>query len=407
MSHANLEMLNKNLGRTFVSDPSVCPTLSRQPKDKGKRGFKSSILQRKPIAFSLFSGGGGLDIGVEQAGFQPLCCIEIDPHCCTTLTHNQPTYLKGARIINSDVREVSPNALMRDFDLKPGELDLLYGGPPCQTFSQIGKQDGLSDDRGLLLFEMPRFAKVLRPKVILIENVKALGTAKDLNGERGGVLKKLLLKLRNLGYTPHVKVVNSAEYGVAQLRERIFIVAVQAGYEFEFPEATHGPNGQGDRLTVKDALKGLRKPVGKERAKGNANNHVDITPAGDRLRISFVPEGSYLACSNAPAKIKGRLSKKDTTKFLRLSRDGQSNTLRCGEIFFHPLEDRYLTPREYMRIHGFPDNYCLQGPIRGRSGRVRHLDQHRQVANSVPPPVAKAVATQIFQTLSTMSDDGE
>ncbi len=407
MSRSNLQIRDRSQDYASGYKHMACGSSRGLMKNKSQKADKLQVLTQKPIAFSLFSGGGGLDIGMEQAGFQPLCCIEIDPHCCTTLTHNQPAYLKDARIINSDVRKVSPDALMRDFGLVPGELDLLYGGPPCQSFSQIGKQDGLSDDRGLLLFEMARFAQVLRPKVILIENVKALGTAKDLNGERGGVLKKLLLKLHKLGYATHVKVVNSAEFGVAQLRERIFIVAVQAGYEFEFPESTHGPNGKAARLTVGNALKGLRKPVGKEQAKGNTNNHVDITPAGDRLRISFVSEGSYLACANAPAKIKGRLSKKDTTKFLRLSRSGQSNTLRCGEIFFHPLEDRYLTPREYMRIHGFPDDYYLQGPIRGRSGRVRHLDQHRQVANSVPPPVAKAVATQILQTLSAMSDDGD
>src|SRR3546814_2549089 len=78
-----------------------------------------------------------------------------------------------------------------------------------------------------------------------------------------------------------------------------------------------------------------------------------------------------------------------TTKFLRLGRHKQSNTLRCGEIFFNPTEERYLTPREYMRLHGFPDDYALMAPVRGRSATVTNLDQHRQVANSVPPPVAR------------------
>jgi DNA (cytosine-5)-methyltransferase 1 len=88
-------------------------------------------------------------------------------------------------------------------------------------------------------------------------------------------------------------------------------------------------------------------------------------------------------------------------KFRRLSFSEPSLTLRCGEIFFHPVEDRYLTPREYMRIHGYPDDYVLKGPIRSRSGRVRHLDQHRQVANSVPPPVAYAISKQIVEFLGT------
>ena len=361
--------------------------------------------RRLPVAVSMFSGGGGLDIGVEQAGFQTLCCIEVDPHCCATLKHNQPAYLRHARIVHEDVRNISPSALMADLGLLVGELDLLYGGPPCQTFSQIGKQDGLSDDRGMLLFEMVRFAKHLRPKVILIENVKALTTAKGLDGVRGGVLKKLLSNLRKLGYTLHTKIINAAEHGVAQLRERLFIIATQPGRTFQFPEPSHGPERRYDYSTIGSALKGLRKPVGRDRRDAK-NNHVDITPDGDRRRISYVHEGSHLAASDAPPEIKGRLSKKDTTKFLRLSRQGLSNTLRCGEIFFHPVEDRYLTPREYMRIHGFPDDYYLQGPIRGRSGSVRHLDQHRQVANSVPPPVAQAVAAQIMETLLQESRNG-
>jgi DNA (cytosine-5)-methyltransferase 1 len=94
------------------------------------------------------------------------------------------------------------------------------------------------------------------------------------------------------------------------------------------------------------------------------------------------------------------LTKKDTTKFKRLSRQEPSNTLRCGEIFFHPKENRYLTPREYMRIHGYPDSYILRGPIRGRSGRVRHLDQHRQIANSVPPPIARLLAEEVLKVLN-------
>jgi DNA (cytosine-5)-methyltransferase 1 len=93
--------------------------------------------------------------------------------------------------------------------------------------------------------------------------------------------------------------------------------------------------------------------------------------------------------------IRGNLSKKDTTKYLRLDRNRPSNTLRCGEIFYHPTENRYLTPREYMRIHGFGDDYKLSGPVRSRTGSVKDLDQHRQVANSVPPPMAYVMGDKI------------
>lgn len=372
---------------------------------KLKKVSLSTNFNQKPKAISLFSGCGGLDIGVEAAGFKTLCCIEIDPYCCETLAHNQPTYIRNARILNQDICAVDPVTLMKEHGIAPGELDLLFGGPPCQTFSQIGKQDGLSDARGMLLFEIVRLAEALRPRALLIENVKALATAKDPNGRPGGVVAKLLSKLQKLGYSPYIKTLNAADYGVAQRRERLFIAAFQGDISFQFPNPSHGPKGQEDYKTVREALSGLGRTATRNR-RDREDNHVDVTPDGDKRRISYVPEGTYLAAANAPPDIKCRLTKKDTTKFLRLSRDGQSNTLRCGEIFFHPVKDRYLTPREYMRLHGFPDNYQLRGPIRGRSGRVRQLDQHRQVANSVPPPVAQAVASSIYALLADIKSHG-
>ena len=102
-----------------------------------------------------------------------------------------------------------------------------------------------------------------------------------------------------------------------------------------------------------------------------------------------------------PESQRRNLTRKDTTKFLRVHRDKPANTLRGGEIFFHPTEDRYLTPREYMRIHGYPDTYLLAGPIRGRTGTVKNLDQHRQIGNSVPPPLAYLIAKNISEVLDT------
>src|SRR3546814_12739412 len=101
---------------------------------------------------SLFSGGGGLDIGVHEADFRTLACIELDSNACETLRHNQDRYFPEATIINSDLNAVSLDALMKQCGIKAGELDLLFGGPPCQTFSQIGKQGSMRDERGKLLF---------------------------------------------------------------------------------------------------------------------------------------------------------------------------------------------------------------------------------------------------------------
>lgn len=359
----------------------------------------------KPTALSLFSGAGGMDLGIAQAGFDIIACIEIDPHCCETLRTWVAHEQRSTKIIEADIHTVNPAVLMEELGLRPGQLDLLFGGPPCQAFSQIGKRGSLEDERGELLFQMIRFAEVFRPQAIMIEQVKGLLNAPDHTGKVGGVFDLLLKQARNLGYDSKWQVINAADYGVPQARQRIFIIGTQPPSHFTFPSPTHAKLSNARRLfpatphmTVGEALNGLEQPS-QENSCSSDSNHVDITPAGDRRRIHGVPEGSHLAAQHhLPAEQRCNLTKKDTTKFRRLSRDALALTLRCGEIFFHPTEDRYLTPREYMRLHGYPDSYILKGPIRGRSGRVRYLDQHRQIANSVPPPVAKIIGEEILMS---------
>jgi len=364
-------------------------------------------MSEKLTALSLFSGGGGMDIGVRQAGFTILANIENDPHCCNTLRAAIEREKCETRVFENDIRNIEAEGLMDDLALHPSQLDLLFGGPPCQPFSQIGKQLGLEDARGLLLFQMVRFAALFQPKAILIEQVKGLVNARDKGGRRGGVLKKLLDELASLEYEVRWQIINAADYGVPQLRKRLFIIAIKtsSSFSFCFPEPTHSPDGEDNLffslkpyVSAGDVIADLGAPApkGVERE----DSHVDVTPDGDRFRINGVPAGAYLAGqTHLPREqIKG-LTKKDTTKFLRVSTVEPAKTLRCGEVFFHPTENRYLTPREYMRIHGYPDDYVLKGPIRGRSGRVRNLDQYRQIANSVPPPIAKLLAVQIAKIL--------
>lgn len=352
-------------------------------------------------AISLFSGAGGMDIGVAAAGFDIRACVELDRHCCSTLRENVRRSRAATAILEGDIRKVDPLAVLQQAGLSRGP-DLLFGGPPCQAFSQIGKLGSLNDDRGQLLFQISRYAVALRPEAIMVEQVKGLLSARDLNGVKGGVFKNFLGDLESLGYRVAWKIILAADYGVAQLRQRVFTVARLGRSDFSFPAPLRQPaNPQGSLSglppyrVVGEAISGLPEPV----AKGEAvpdNSHYDVTPARDRERIHGVPEGRNLSSQThlPESQIRG-LTKKDTTKFLRVSRDKPANTLRGGEIFYHPIEDRYLTPREYMRIHGYPDSYVLRGPIRGRTGTVRDLDQHRQVGNSVPPPVAQAIAEKI------------
>lgn len=369
-------------------------------------------------AISLFSGAGGLDIGVAQAGFDIRACVELDKNACETLRCNIVARRRKTKVHEGDIKSFDPSAVLSEAGVAPGELDLLFGGPPCQAFSLIGKQKSLEDERGVLLFQMVRYAEAMRPKAVLMEQVKGLLSAKDGAGRRGGVFARLLAEFDRLGYVVKYKVCLAADYGVPQMRERVILVATRGRNGFEFPPATHrNPKGADffnsdlpPWATVGEALRGLGEVHQKERGKttypDDFRNHVDVTPERDRERIHHVPEGLYLASqTHLPDELLGNLQSRDTTKYLRLDRAKQSNTLRCGEIFFHPVEDRYLTPREYMRLHGYPDDYLLKGPIRSRTGSVKNLDQHRQVANSVPPPLAKAVAERIMQYLAEGAND--
>ncbi|MFH1069208.1 MAG: DNA cytosine methyltransferase [Candidatus Glassbacteria bacterium] len=368
------------------------------------------MTNRRQSAVSLFSGAGGMDIGIREAGFNILAEIEADEHCCATLREAVEREQTSTCVIEADIRQIDPKELRKDLNLKKGELDLLFGGPPCQSFSLAGKQLGLRDERGLLLFEIVRFAEALQPKVILMEQVKGLLSSNGSGNRRGEVFEKFISELEKIYYTPKWRVITAADYGIPQLRERLFVVATRGRNGFVFPERTHAPieecNGLFPYLPyvgVGEVISGLGKPDAKVRGKTvyeRSDSHIDVTPTRDRERIAQVPEGSYLAAqTHLGEELRRGLSPKDTTKYLRLHRKRPSNTLRCGEIFYHPTEDRYLTPREYMRIHGYPDIYTLKGPIRSRTGTVRNLDQHRQVANSVPPPLAKILGLKIKRFL--------
>lgn len=357
-------------------------------------------------AISLFSGAGGMDVGVRQAGFDILGCVEWDPYCCQSLRRNIASEHHSTKVIEGDIREIEPEQLGKICNVRPKTLDLLFGGPPCQSFSLIGKQKGLQDERGLLLFQIARFADYLKPKVVLLEQVKGLLSAKGEKGTRGEVFQHFLSDLERIGYVPKWRVLLAADYGVPQRRERLFVVATRGVNGFCFPEPTHTSDDAANQLfgltaytTAGDALKDLGEPHPKIKGQtiyDDKHSHVDVTPERDRERIAQVPEGSHLAAqTHLGSDLRKGLSAKDTTKYLRLHRKKPSNTLRCGEIFYHPRQDRYLTPREYMRIHGYPDSYELCGPIRSRTGTVKNLDQHRQVANSVPPPLAKSLAEAV------------
>lgn len=339
-------------------------------------------------ALSLFSGAGGMDIGVRRAGFKDLCSVEFDPHCASTLRQNAPQ----SPVWRVDVRVLDPVRTAEALGLRRGELALLHGGPPCQPFSQIGRKKGLDDPRGRLAFEMVRFAEALRPAAVVIEQVPTFLTAAAADGMT--VFDVLREEFCKVGYDASAAILDALDFGIPQRRRRAVIVCVPKGQDY-----AHAATRGGPPATVGDVLAGLPEAVPPGR-RPLMPNHVDVTPDRDRYRISFVPEGQWLSkAEGAPPDAVQRLTPKDTTKFRRLDRRLPSLTLRCGEALYHPVENRYVTPREAARIQGFPDGHVLVGPIRRRSGSVCDLDQHRQVANAFPPPLARAVARSVRESL--------
>ena len=196
---------------------------------------------RNSLYISLFSGAGGLDIGLERAGFHAVSLCEIEPIFCETLRANQGriladgrAYLNNARILNADIREMTAKELRGK-----ERVDLVVGGPPCQSFSSSGKQRSVLDPRGLLIHEFIRLIDEIRPRMFLFENVRGLVTARDTAGEPGGVIHGLLDQFQGLGYSCRSALLNAADYGAPQRRVRCFIIGSRKGSAPPFPEPTH------------------------------------------------------------------------------------------------------------------------------------------------------------------------
>ena len=317
-----------------------------------------------------------MDLGVSEAGFTTVCAIESDPHCAATLRRNS----RDKTVWQADVRIINPMRVLEVLNLGRGSLALLHGGPPCQPFSQIGKKKGLLDPRGTLVFDLVRCADAMRPTAVLIEQVPTFLQARTADGQP---LREMLRQaFQKLGYDMHCDIMDASRHAVPQRRRRAVIVCVPRGQAFDFPFSLTN-----DTVTVGSALAGLPAPSIPGTPPPIAN-HIDVTPLRDKERIAYVPEGLWLSkVQDAPDEIRRKLTRKDTTKYRRLDRADLSPTLRCGEAPYHPTENRYITPREAARIQGFPDQHVFEGPIRRRTGVVRNLDQHRQVANAAPPPV--------------------
>jgi DNA (cytosine-5)-methyltransferase 1 len=187
---------------------------------------------------SLFSGAGGMDIGFREAGYDIAVAVEQDPSCCNTLRKNCPEL----SVIEGDITQITTNEILKAGGLKPLQAALVIGGPPCQSFSLAGKRMGLNDKRGMLLLEFSRVVHESLPKAFVMENVKGM-----LNWEKGNAIEAVMnefkepivYKGKKYSYDVSYQILNAADYGVSQFRERLFLIGNRIGKSFQFPKPTH------------------------------------------------------------------------------------------------------------------------------------------------------------------------
>lgn len=309
---------------------------------------------------SLFSGGGGLDCGLEAVGFEPRFCTDIDRHSCVTLRHMRLRAhlgakggLKKAKIVHRDINDLEPKEILEKSGLKKGEADLLTGGPPCQSFSVFGRRKGLNDPRGQLVWQYLRILQGVLPKVFLFENVSGLLTI-----EGGEVFDEFLKAVQKpfdgKSYTVKKYVLEAARYGVPQFRTRVIVLGVLNDIGLpEPPELapleTHCEEHKINQLnrtlipfnTVFDALQELPE-IASENSPRNHVGRVHSEPIINRYRnLAFGERDS-------------------TTRINKLHPERPSYTIIVGSDkgggkgHVHPYDPREVTPRESARMQTFP-----------------------------------------------------
>jgi len=188
---------------------------------------------------SLFSGAGGMDIGFGMAGFETVVAVEYDKSCCETLKKNN----SNLNVIQGDISGITTSKILKTGGLKVTEAALVIGGPPCQSFSLAGKRMGMDDSRGKLVLEFIRIVRESLPKVFVMENVKGM-----VNWQKGRAIDAIMNEISEpiyfedklYSYEVNIAVLNAANYGAPQFRERVFLVGNRMGKKFQFPESTHG-----------------------------------------------------------------------------------------------------------------------------------------------------------------------
>lgn len=346
----------------------------------------------------LFAGVGGLSYGFSKLSeFNIVAANEIEKDIATAYSLNHP----DVPMLNCDINNLTEEKLNEVLCGK--KVDIIVGGPPCQSYSTVGKRR--MDDRANLFLQYKRILQIVQPTAFVFENVVGI-----LSMDKGDLFKRVQEEFNSIGYDLKYKVLNAVDYGVPQQRERVILVGFKGNNPFEYPEATHG-EGKKPFVTLKDALGDL--PViksgeaSKEYAKDVDNEFLAfVRNSGDTLSEHKAPNnGVHLI--KIMETLKDGQSKDDLPEEIR-PKSGYGNTYaklwwekpsttitrnfacpsssRC----IHPRDSRAMSIREGARLQSFPDNYVFYG-----SDSMKRLE----IGNAVPPLLSTAIAKQILKAM--------
>lgn len=365
-------------------------------------------MRNKIKVIDLFCGVGGLSYGfAHDDNFEIVVANEILPNMAKAYELNHPL----VKVYNKDIKNFGITDLEQDFGIQSGEIDLVIGGPPCQAYSTVGKR--LADDpRGQLFQEYYRVLKEISPRAFIFENVKGL-----LSMQKGELMKTILGLFKSLGFEVQYKVLNAADYGTPQVRERVIIVGTKTEKRFEFPKPTHY-NPLENSLIFNTDLKpyiSVAEAIGdlpfirsgeecfeystqpqneyqrlmREKASEILNDHNAPNNNENLVRLmELLPDGG--SPLDLPKELRPKSGFANT--YCRLWWDRPSTTItrnlstpsssRC----IHPKAPRPLTTREGARLQGFPDHYQFFG---SRS------DKNLQIGNAVPTFLSEKLKEQM------------
>ncbi|WP_416322026.1 DNA cytosine methyltransferase [Mycoplasmopsis felis] len=281
-------------------------------------------------SIELFAGAGGLAIGLEKAGFEHIGLVEIDKNAANTLRLNRTKW----NVIQEDISILSKQDLEKKFNIKKFELDLLSGGPPCQSFSYAGKRLGLEDIRGTMFYHYAMFLEKLKPKFFLFENVKGL-----LSIDKGKTFETIYDILSSKGYEIKYKVLNAYDYKVPQKRERLILIGIRKDLinkvNFNFPLKIE------EKIVLKDILFNVPESLGSKYSKEKEEIFKLVPPGGywkdipEEIAKKYMKSCWYMEGGRTGILRKMSLEEPSLTI---LTTPQMKQTDRC-----HPFENRPLT----------------------------------------------------------------